>query len=155
MNIECNHRMIYVDSDICITCVYQNLLPPTSQRTYVTQEELKQYNRVRAELTPELRSKTAQDEAIKHPMYGHCHHASYVLYSLLGGKEAGYKLQKAFDENNVLHYWLLSPNGEVIDPTHEQYTDFGNTPPYENKVDNRASYQTSNSYKTILSKLKD
>jgi hypothetical protein len=65
-----------------------------------------------------------------HPMFGHCYGAAEALYRLLGGKENGYKAQRAIDDAGDGHYWVLTPNGEVLDPTAAQYTDVGETPPY-------------------------
>ena len=82
---------------------------------------------------------------IEHPMFGHCHHASLAMYILLGGKAAGYKLQRAVGDDSVIHYWLLSPSKEIIDPTSEQYTELGRALPYSNKKDDRASFRRTRS----------
>jgi len=80
-----------------------------------------------------------KDEMI--PICGHCHHASLAIYNLLGGKTNGYRLQTATDELKIKHYWLVSSEGEIIDPTIEQYTDFDRKPPYDKTINNRASYR--------------
>lgn len=116
----------------------------------MTNEETKIYNLVRSELCDDLIPQQYKN-VLDHSMCGHCHHASLAMYNLLGGNISGYKLQKATDEKGIIHYWLLSPTGEIIDPTVEQYTDLGRPLPYVNKVDNRASYRKTLATKKIIS----
>jgi len=104
---------------------------------------------VRGELTPEFIKKSYKG-LIDSSFCGHCHHASLAMYSLLGGKERGYKLQKAVDEDNIIHYWLINSSGEIIDPTSEQYTALNRPLPYGNLIDNRASYRKTNATKIII-----
>lgn len=66
----------------------------------------------------------------ENPMFGQCYGAAEALYRLLGGKDRGYKAQRAVDDDGISHWWVLSPSGDILDPTSAQYTDFGNTPPY-------------------------
>lgn len=86
---------------------------------------------------------------------GHCHHASLAMYNLLGGKDQGYKLQKAIDEKDIIHYWLINKNDEIIDPTVEQYTALNRPLPYSNKKDNRASYRKTNATKKIITNVNE
>lgn len=37
---------------------------------------------------------------------------------------------RARDEDGVVHWWLEDEKGAILDPTAEQYTDLGKTPPY-------------------------
>lgn len=113
-----------------------------------TQEKII-FDLVRESLNPDMIPESYKG-LVEHPMFGHCHHASYGMYKLLGGKPAGYKLQRAKDDDGIIHYWLLSPSGEIIDPTVEQYTDLGRSLPYKNKVDDRASFRLTNSAKRVI-----
>ncbi len=54
---------------------------------------------------------------------GHCYVATEALYHLLGGRESGYTPVRLRMPDGVVHWWLRGPNGEVIDPTHDQYAD--------------------------------
>jgi hypothetical protein len=119
----------------------------------VTEHERQIFNLVRAELSDEL-IPSLYKNVLNHRMCGHCHHASLAMYNLLGGKEAGYKLQKATDEKDIIHYWLLSPTGEIIDSTIEQYTELNRPIPYSRKIDNRASYRKTASTNHIISVVK-
>lgn len=79
---------------------------------------------------------------------GHCHHASLAIYNLLGGKSRGYKLKTATDELEIKHYWLVNSEGEIIDPTIEQYKNLNRNPLYDRIVSNRASHRKTKA--TIL-----
>ncbi len=115
----------------------------------MTQKEKKYYDLVRSELTNNLLKKEYKDRKVNHKYYGHCFHATHALYHLLEGKKNGYKIRKAIDELGVIHYWLESPKGEIIDPTKEQYTELCRKFPYNNKKDNRASYREPGESKII------
>ncbi len=67
----------------------------------------------------------------ENPMFGHCFHASEALYYLLGGKAAGYRIRRAIDWSDVPHYWVISPTGENLDPTADQYYSIARLPPYD------------------------
>ena len=118
----------------------------------MTSKEKEIYTLVKNELIEEIIPPEYQDNKINHPMYGHCHHAALTLYILLGGKEKGYKLQKAIDNDGITHYWLVNKNNEIIDPTKEQYTDLNRELPYNNRKDNRASYRKTKAVKYLLEK---
>jgi len=119
----------------------------------VTRREEEIFNAVRNELLDEIIPINYQGGKINHPMYGHCHHAALSMYILLGGKEKGYKLQKADDTDGIIHYWLINKDNEIIDPTKEQYTDLNRELPYNRKKDNRASYRQTKAVKHILNKI--
>lgn len=87
------------------------------------------------------------------PFFGHCFHASVALYRLLGGKEAGYSVWKAMDCTDTTHYWVTSPSGEILDPTVEQYTDFGLTPPYDSG--RRTGFRVPNAAKDLQQAIED
>lgn len=67
------------------------------------------------------------------PLTGHCALAVDVLQALLW--ECGdtrWKGRNAKDPSGIVHHWLVdSETGEILDPTAEQYTDYGEEPPYE------------------------
>jgi hypothetical protein len=64
------------------------------------------------------------------PYAGHCYIASEALYYLLGGKEAGWHPMFIRHEDEP-HWFLKNDNGDIIDPTAEQFE----TPvPYEEAV---------------------
>lgn len=95
----------------------------------MTPNERRLFDAIRNHLTPELLGANFRDRP-ESPFYGHCFHASIALYQVLGGKEQGYAVWKGVDCTGVSHYWLTSPSGEIIDPTAEQYTNFGIPLPY-------------------------
>lgn len=61
--------------------------------------------------------------------YGHCHTASGVIYKIFGPKNV--HMYRALDDEDLYHWWIVDKHGTIIDPTHEQYTLLGRTPPYE------------------------
>ena len=111
------------------------------------------FNLVRAELSDKLIPQSYKG-LVDSKFCGHCHHASLAVYNLLGGKEEGYKLRKAIDEKGIIHYWVVSPDGEIIDPTAEQYTELNRPLPYSNVIDNRASYRKTKATKLIIANVK-
>lgn len=87
------------------------------------------------------------------PLYGHCSHSSIALFLLLGGKEAGYKVWKNTDSEDIIHYWLTNPNGEILDPTAAQYYDTGRQPPYADGK--RSRYKMSRKIRTIIQRVRE
>jgi len=110
-------------------------------------EEKHIYDLVREELKDEM-IPISYRGLIDSKYCGHCHHASLAMYNLLGGKSSGYKLKTATDELGIKHYWLVNSEGEIIDPTVEQYTDLDRNPPYDKIVSNRSSHRKTKA--TIL-----
>jgi hypothetical protein len=86
--------------------------------------------RIQKALSPDLLSKDYRARAQKHPLAGHCYTASEVLFVVLGGKRKGLMAQVARDPAGGTHWWLKDKSGRILDPTHEQFTAFGKTPPY-------------------------
>ena len=84
---------------------------------------------VQTVLTPDLVPEKYRGRP-ENPMFGQCYGAAEALYRLLGAKEHGYKAQRATDNEGIVHWWVLSPIGNVLDPTAAQYTDFGKIPPH-------------------------
>lgn len=64
------------------------------------------------------------------PNRGRCYLASIALLQYLGGRDNGYGLMRAVDDLDVTHYWVCSPDGEVLDPTADQYQNLPYDPPY-------------------------
>jgi hypothetical protein len=40
-------------------------------------------------------------------------------------------MYRGLDDENLYHWWIVDKNGNIIDPTSEQYTMLGKKPPYE------------------------
>lgn len=65
-------------------------------------------------------------------MHGHCYAATEALYYLIGRDESGFAPIRGKDPDGITHWWLQNKKtGEILDPTHEQYTSIGKSPPYE------------------------
>lgn len=111
------------------------------------------FDLVRSELTDELIPASYRG-LVNSKFCGHCHHASLAMYNLLGGKEGGYKLQKAIGEKGITHYWLVNSSDEIIDPTAEQYSELDRPFPYHCMENNRASYRQTKVTKSIISNVK-
>lgn len=101
-------------------------MPPTAQRLI---------DLIHDSLTPDLLKK----EFLKawtpaNPLAGHCYVASEALWWLLRYyyPDAPTKARHGRDSHGVSHWWLVTADGEVIDPTAEQYTSIGEVPPYAN-----------------------
>jgi hypothetical protein len=107
------------------------------------------FDLVRSELRPEYVPIEYRGE-VNSEYCGHCHHATIAMYYLLDGKINGYKVRKAIDERNIKHYWLECPNGEIIDPTAEQYTDLNRPLPYNAHVRKGVSHLKSKVAMTII-----
>ena len=115
----------------------------------MNQSEREIFDLVRLELSDEL-IPPAYRGLVDSKYCGHCHHASLAMYTLLGGKKEGYRLQKAIDEKGIVHYWVLNSQGEIIDPTAEQYSDLDRPFPYDQIKDNRASYRQTKATNKII-----
>jgi hypothetical protein len=65
-----------------------------------------------------------------------------------------FKPFRGVDENGISHWWLQNNIGDIIDPTSEQYTSIGKTPPYS--MGKSATYMTadpSNRAKVVINKV--
>jgi hypothetical protein len=67
-----------------------------------------------------------------HKTAGHCYAASESLYHLIGGKNSGYTPHVGKNKNNETHWWLQDKNGNILDPTFEQFYFKNENPPYDN-----------------------
>lgn len=111
------------------------------------------------------RLQSVLDDSLLKPMYknmdrktnteGHCYASAEALYHILGGKESGLTPQVAKFETDgitMTHWWLKDKNGDIIDPTSNQFTD--SQPPYH--LGKGAGFLTkhpSNRAKTIISRI--
>ena len=118
----------------------------------MTDEEKKLIIELQSVLTPDL-VPTEFRRHPENPMFGQCYGAAEALYRLLGGKDRGYKAQRAVDDENTSHWWVLSPNGDILDPTSAQYTGLGKTPPYV-KGKGASFRRVSNRAATIMERVK-
>lgn len=107
------------------------------------------FDLVRLELRPEYVPIEYRD-LIASEYCGHCHHATIAMYYLLDGKKNGYKVRKAIDEMMIKHYWLECPNGQIIDPTAEQYTVLNRPLPYAARVNSGVSHLKSKAATAII-----
>ena len=85
---------------------------------------------------------------------GFCYNAAECAYYILGGKVNGWKpFCATYYENGFknTHWWIKHKNGNICDPTYNQYTDLGECPPY--KIGKHRSFLTnfmSNRSKELL-----
>lgn len=99
---------------------------------------------IQSVLTQDLLKKEYIKENRKNPLFGHCYVACEALYHIIkdpmfsdflspcDNNLLEYKPCRGRDENNITHWWLQNNKGKIIDPTQEQYTLYGKTPPYRN-----------------------
>lgn len=120
---------------------------------HMSPHEQRVFNLVRSELRPEFVPPEYRGR-VNSKYCGHCHHATIAMYFLLDGKKNGYKVRKAIDEMQIKHYWLERPDGEIIDPTAEQYTDLNRPLPYKARVNKGVSHLKSKYAKTIIEKVR-
>lgn len=57
--------------------------------------------------------------------------ASEALYYILKREDAEWFPVRARDAEGIVHWWLENPQGEILDPTSDQYFELGKTPPYD------------------------
>jgi len=90
---------------------------------------------IQSVLSPDLLSPFWQDIVKKgdnHPTAGHCYAAAEALYHLIGGKRSHFIPQIARMNDEETHWWLQDKQGNILDPTAEQFYYKNETPPYEN-----------------------
>jgi len=79
-----------------------------------------------------LKKQYQQNHEEHHFTTGHCYIASEAVFHTFGGKDK-WSAWTGRDHNNGTHWWLKNKEtGEIIDPTSQQYTSIGLTPPYQN-----------------------
>ena len=92
---------------------------------------------IQKNLTLDLLKPQFRKDNVTNPMFGHCYVATETLYYLirefkLPEKYLDYRPCNGMDSNNISHWWLKNKNGDILDPTSEQYTSKNMKPPYEN-----------------------
>lgn len=91
-------------------------------------------NKIKSNLSPDLLKPEYKMFNKYNPTFGHCYVASEALFHLAGGKASGLSIKRARDASNISHWWLESEEGQIFDPTSEQYEHFGTKPPYDSGV---------------------
>ena len=89
-------------------------------------------SKIQSSLTPDMLRPEYRELNENNPMYGHCYVAAEALFHLLGGIDSDWRPMCGKDDNEITHWWLRNDAGEISDPTAEQYTSLGLSPPYEN-----------------------
>lgn len=85
--------------------------------------------KIKDALSPDLLKKQYREQNIGNPMFGHCYVATEALFHSLN--DARYTPMRGRDDAGIVHWWLADKHtGEILDPTAEQYTSKGLTPPY-------------------------
>ena len=79
-------------------------------------------------LSPRMK-KVIEKQPPRHKTAGHCYITAEALYHLLGGKEKGLKPFVAMQDTGITHWWL-EWDGEIVDPSKEQFTSENRDPPY-------------------------
>jgi hypothetical protein len=96
-------------------------------------------------LTPDLlRGRWKNRSPNVHPTDGHCYVAAEALWHLLGTSQYQ-PFVAAYTDNGgrATHWWLVNKTtGEFADPTKEQYTHVGDSPPYH--LGRKAVFLTKN-----------
>lgn len=87
--------------------------------------------KIQGVLTPDLLKAEYIHLNSQNPLYGHCYAATEALYHLLGGAQSEWHPCRGRDVDGVTHWWLANKEGQILDPTAEQYTSLGKTPPYD------------------------
>lgn len=73
---------------------------------------------VRNNLTPDLLKPQFRDTDFP---TGHCYVASEAIYHLLGPDSGFYPVRLRMPDG-VVHWWLANSDGDVLDPTHDQFS---------------------------------
>ena len=81
-------------------------------------------------LTPDLVAVKFQKRNSIEPLFGHCYHASAILYKIFGSKNV--KLWHGKDDEEIWHWWIVDKDDKIIDLTSDQYYKYNRTPPYDN-----------------------
>lgn len=100
-------------------------MPPSAQRLI---------DLIHDSLTPDLLDKKLLSGwSPANPLYGHCYVATESLWWLLRYyySDAPTEPRHGKDGHGVTHWWLVTRDGEILDPTEEQYTSVGEVPPYD------------------------
>jgi len=91
--------------------------------------------RIQSVLSPDLLTDYWAERVEKedhHPTAGHCYAAAEALYHLLGGKHSRYTPQVGKIDEEGTHWWLEDKEGNILDPTADQFYYKKESPPYNN-----------------------
>ena len=70
-------------------------------------------------LTIDLLPKKWITENLQNPRFGHCHNAAGCLYKIFSSNSV--HMYRALDKANIWHWWVQDKDGNIIDPTADQY----------------------------------
>lgn len=109
---------------------------------------------IKKSLSPDLLKPCFREKNINNPTFGHCYVASEVLFHILNNPKK-YSPMRGKDKDGTNHWWIIDvDNGNIIDPTVDQYNMLNKIPPYEVGV--RCSFLTkspSKRAKILLSRI--
>lgn len=103
-------------------------------KTYDNHDKDNLIAHIRTVLSDDLLSGNYAKMQRQSPTEGHCYACAEAMYHMMGGTHAGLTACVAsFEENGqkMTHWWLKNKQGEIIDPTADQFYAVGATPPYE------------------------
>jgi hypothetical protein len=91
----------------------------------------------------------------QHFTFGHCYQASEFLYHMLGGNDSLLQVYEGKNDAGISHWWLATEDGDIIDPTLEQYLWNDKLPPYSSGRPSsfhtkRMSKRTRNIFQSLL-----
>ena len=95
---------------------------------------------IKEHLTPDLlKPRYREENKAGNPMYGHCYIATEALYYLIRSEKydlydeySGFKPRCGKEPNGDTHWWLQTRDGDIIDPTKEQFDILKRPAPYYN-----------------------
>jgi hypothetical protein len=103
-------------------------------QTYGLHDKTELIAQIRTVLSDDLLSANYAKLKRQSPTEGHCYACAEAMYHMMGGTHSGLTACVAsFEENGqkMTHWWLKNRQGEIIDPTADQFYAVGATPPYE------------------------
>lgn len=106
-------------------------------------------------LSPDLLKKQYRAKNADNPTYGHCYIATEALFYSLN--DSRYAPARGRDDSGVVHWWIVDrATGEILDPTAEQYTSQGLTPPYtQGRCGGFLTKTPSQRCKTLLARMQE
>jgi uncharacterized protein len=115
---------------------------------------------IQHQLTPKLIPPQYRECNRLSPLFGHCYHSAEALYYLIRDLQLPeeylqFRPYSGVDANKIPHWWLQNTQGDILDPTAEQYTSKEMNPPYENgRVRSFLSKQPSKNALFLMVKVK-
>ena len=108
--------------------------------------------KIQSKLTPDLLKPEYKSYNKFVPAFGHCYVASEALYHLSGGKASGLSVKRARDDFQITHWWLEDSQGNIFDPTADQYRYHKIDPPYSRGV--KTGFLTKSASKRAMTLIK-